>query len=478
MTVSTTPAHVAYAGNGSTVDFVFNYYFLAAGDLKVILRTTAGAEIPKYLTTDYTVAGAGLSSGGTVTMLVAPATGEELHILRDQSALQPVDLVANDSLPSATVETEFDRLTLLIGQILKGYGIERVMRMYDTDVTGTGRFNAQSNRVSNMDDGVDASDGATVGQLIGAGALPIPSGDVDDVLRGDATWGPPHGTLLTVFTASDPAWAKPADAVWFDIYAVGGGGGGGGGRKDTGAVSTKGGGGGGAGGSTSRARLMAADLGSTIAIVVGDGGTSGAAQTTTNNGGSGGAGGDSSFDTQVIARGGPAGAGGTTAGGAGGLSANGDIYGVNVESLAGGAGSSNGAGGDGEVLTATISAAMLPGGGGGGGGQVAGGSANVGGNASRFNGLPYSTLSDAYSGQTGTTAPDPGEAGGNIRGLSFGVGGGGGGGRSNSASDGTAGGAGAIPGGAGGGGGSTKDGTTSGAGGVGARGVVVVIAHY
>jgi hypothetical protein len=115
MTISTTVDRREYAGNDVTVAFSFPYYFLANADLVVIERNdTTGVETTKTLTTHYTVSGAGVGAGGTVTMLVAPATGVSLIIYRDPALTQGVDLVNNDPLPVETaVEQPLDRLTMI-----------------------------------------------------------------------------------------------------------------------------------------------------------------------------------------------------------------------------------------------------------------------------------------------------------------------------------------------------------------------------
>lgn len=114
MTVSTTNNRVSYSGNGVTTAFSFPNKFLSNSDLVVILRVTAtGVETVKTITTHYTVTGAGEASGGTVTMVTAPAVGETLTIYRDPSKTQTTDLVENDSLPAETVETTLDKLTML-----------------------------------------------------------------------------------------------------------------------------------------------------------------------------------------------------------------------------------------------------------------------------------------------------------------------------------------------------------------------------
>jgi len=117
MTVASTTTKVSYSGNGSTTVFTVPFYFLAAGDLRVILRSSAGVETVQTLTSQYTVTGAGVTSGGSVTMLTAPASGTTLTILRNVSPTQETDLLPNDRLPAESLETALDKATMLIQQL-------------------------------------------------------------------------------------------------------------------------------------------------------------------------------------------------------------------------------------------------------------------------------------------------------------------------------------------------------------------------
>lgn len=119
MTISSTTSRISYAGNGVTTIFSFPYYFLAEADLIVVSRDdTTGVETAKVLTTDYTVSGEGEQAGGSVTMLIAPATGTTLVIYRDPAATQGLDLVANDALPVENVEEALDKLTMLVQRLI------------------------------------------------------------------------------------------------------------------------------------------------------------------------------------------------------------------------------------------------------------------------------------------------------------------------------------------------------------------------
>jgi hypothetical protein len=119
MSLETEVNRVSYAGNGATTAFSFPYYFLASADLVVISRVNStGVETTQVITTNYTVTGAGVAAGGTVTMLVAPATGTTLTIYRDPAPTQGLDLAENDALPAESLERALDR-SAMVNQRLK-----------------------------------------------------------------------------------------------------------------------------------------------------------------------------------------------------------------------------------------------------------------------------------------------------------------------------------------------------------------------
>lgn len=112
MAVTSETTQVQYNGDDSTTEFAVPFYFLADGDIAVYLDGTL-----QTITTHYTVAGAGITSGGTVTMVTAPATGEKLTIIRDVALTQSVDYVENDTFPAETHEQALDRLTMISQQL-------------------------------------------------------------------------------------------------------------------------------------------------------------------------------------------------------------------------------------------------------------------------------------------------------------------------------------------------------------------------
>lgn len=117
MTVSSSTSRVSYSGNGVTQAFAVPFYFLANNQLLVVLRSSAGVETTQVLGTNYTVTGAGVLTGGTVTMAVAPASGTTLLISRNVPITQETDLQPNDRLPAETLEQTVDKLTMIAQQI-------------------------------------------------------------------------------------------------------------------------------------------------------------------------------------------------------------------------------------------------------------------------------------------------------------------------------------------------------------------------
>lgn len=120
MTVSSDTNRADFTGNGSTVNFATTFRFLQNSDVKVIQTVIAtGVETEQVEITDYTLVGAGLDAGGTVTMLVAPPgppSATTLTIKRDVPLTQQTDYVENDNFPAESHEDALDKLTMIVQQ--------------------------------------------------------------------------------------------------------------------------------------------------------------------------------------------------------------------------------------------------------------------------------------------------------------------------------------------------------------------------
>lgn len=95
-----------YAGDGSTVAFA-TPHFQKNEDIRAILVTNStGAETVQTLTTHYTLAGALVPDGGTLTMVTPPAVGETLYITVDPEQTQEAIIAASNATTQA-----LDKLT-------------------------------------------------------------------------------------------------------------------------------------------------------------------------------------------------------------------------------------------------------------------------------------------------------------------------------------------------------------------------------
>ena len=124
MTVPSTVARADYLGDGTTTLFTVPFPFLENAHVRLVHVDAGGVETVWTETVHYTLAGAGDPNGGTVTVATAPtdytpAAGERLVILRDVAADQQIDFVDNDALPAQTLESGFDKLTMLVQQALE-----------------------------------------------------------------------------------------------------------------------------------------------------------------------------------------------------------------------------------------------------------------------------------------------------------------------------------------------------------------------
>lgn len=219
MTVSTTTSKVSYAGNGSTVAFAVNFYFLDNTHLKVVLRAADGSESIKVLNTDYTVSGAGVSSGGTVTMTSAPASGTTLVVLRNVPATQLADYTPNDPFPAATHEQALDKLTMLVQQ--EQNSLAGVVKFPDTDSSSLTAtlpassarankalvFDEDGNVIVSVDDYIDqAADAAA-----SAAAASSSAGDAATSATASASSATSSASSATAAAASAAAAAAAAN---------------------------------------------------------------------------------------------------------------------------------------------------------------------------------------------------------------------------------------------------------------------------
>lgn len=116
MTVQYNTNTITYSGNGSTVAFAVPFNFLQNSHLVVSTEDSTSLITQLALGSDYTVTGAGVDAGGTVTLMVAPLNGINLTIARLVPITQLTSYPLNGILPSKTIEHGQDYLTMICQQ--------------------------------------------------------------------------------------------------------------------------------------------------------------------------------------------------------------------------------------------------------------------------------------------------------------------------------------------------------------------------
>ena len=141
MTISSTTLRNSYSGNGSTTAFAYSYPINTTSEITVIERSATGVETVKSEgsgSANYGIADNG-ASGGTVTMVTAPAAGTTLLIRRNTSLTQETDYVANDPFPAETHEDALDKLQMqnqeLQEELDRSIKISRTNTMTSTEFT-------------------------------------------------------------------------------------------------------------------------------------------------------------------------------------------------------------------------------------------------------------------------------------------------------------------------------------------------------
>ena len=114
---------INYVGNNSiVVPYPIPYYFIADGDLVVIVKDDAGLEDRQVLDTDYTVTGEDDPNGGNLLMTWAVPTTSSVTISRVVPATQLTSYQEGDAFPAKSHERALDKLTMLVQQALRVTG--------------------------------------------------------------------------------------------------------------------------------------------------------------------------------------------------------------------------------------------------------------------------------------------------------------------------------------------------------------------
>lgn len=117
MSVSTTTGRATFNGSGSTGPFTFSFGFRNNSDIVVTRIDPTGVRSTLTETSDYTLTGAGSSTGGSITLIAALATGYRLEARRILSFVQSTAFRNLGAFFPEMHEDAFDYLTWLIQQV-------------------------------------------------------------------------------------------------------------------------------------------------------------------------------------------------------------------------------------------------------------------------------------------------------------------------------------------------------------------------
>jgi len=165
MTVQSTTTVSSGNGDGSTTEFPYDFKIFAAGDLTVIVRSAAGTETVKQLTTDYTVTNVGVITGGDVVFVTAPVTCETVFIRRNMELIQETDYTPNDPFPATSHEDALDRLTFIAQQ--QQEELDRSIKLSRTNTMTSTEFTVGASDRANKILAFDGSGEISVTQELG-----------------------------------------------------------------------------------------------------------------------------------------------------------------------------------------------------------------------------------------------------------------------------------------------------------------------
>lgn len=156
MTVSTEVNENIYTGNGTTTVFPYQFRIFSKSDLVVQVIDLNENVTTLTLDTHYTVSGAGGYRGGNVTLMAPLAIDWRISIIRELEITQDTDLRNQGKFFAETHEEVFDRLTMLIQQVFRRFGLalrkpSSIANWYD----------AMGNYIRNIRDPSSAQDAAT-----------------------------------------------------------------------------------------------------------------------------------------------------------------------------------------------------------------------------------------------------------------------------------------------------------------------------
>lgn len=117
MSLAVETTYNRHDGSGTTGPFAYQFKIYEDADLEVVKCDANGVDTALVLNVDYTVTGAGLSAGGTITTTVALALGEGLIIRRAREYLQEQTYTDGARFSATAHNDALDKIVMLVQQV-------------------------------------------------------------------------------------------------------------------------------------------------------------------------------------------------------------------------------------------------------------------------------------------------------------------------------------------------------------------------
>ena len=158
--INDTSARAQYTATSGQTVFSVPFEFFSNADLKVYIGETL-----KTLTTHYTVTGAGVTGGGSITLTSGATAGQVVTIVRDIPVSRVTDFPLSGPFIVDDLNTELDRLTAIAQQLETK--LTRTVRLDDFDQPNTFQVLPSKTSRAGKIMAFDTNGNVTVGEDIG-----------------------------------------------------------------------------------------------------------------------------------------------------------------------------------------------------------------------------------------------------------------------------------------------------------------------
>ena len=158
--INDTSARAQYTATSGQTVFSVPFEFFSNSDLKVYID-----EVLKTLTTHYTVTGAGVTGGGSITLVSGATAGAIVTIVRDIPVQRVTDFPLSGPFVVDDLNTELDRLTAIAQQLETK--LTRTVRLDDFDLPNTFQVLPSKTSRAGKIMGFDSNGNVTIGEDIG-----------------------------------------------------------------------------------------------------------------------------------------------------------------------------------------------------------------------------------------------------------------------------------------------------------------------